>query len=150
MQFANLVILSLGAIASVDAVDCWKSGPTVKVDDIAPSIPTICNYLSAVYTKHENRYQCVQDLAGVKWDFGLTVSRALIIVWQNHELTVHSSSATWTQGQSPLKNARTACTSRSNANMEVKQAMEIGSTGMKRPRRTRWVCMLTNAKGGSQ
>ena len=84
MQFANLIILSLGAVVSVNAdLSCWKSGPTVKVEDIAPSVPSICNYLSGIYQKDESRYQCVTDAAGVKWDFALTVSRDLIIVWQS-------------------------------------------------------------------
>ena len=99
MQFTNLIILSLGAVVSVNAVDCWKSGPTVKVGDIAPSIPSICDYFSGIYQKDENRYQCITDAAGVKWDFALTVSRALITVWRSWELTRHSSSVMWSQGK---------------------------------------------------
>ena len=108
MQFTNFIVLSLGAIASVNAVDCWKSGPTVSVSNISPSVETVCNYLAAVYTKHEERYQCVQDLGGVKWDFALTVSTIPIVVWRSDELTEGSLSATLMGGQSRLPSAKMA------------------------------------------
>lgn len=75
MQLLHLFMISLGSAIGTNAVSCWKSGPTVSVDNISPSIVTICDYLqSPGYLKGEERYQCVQDLAGVKWDFALTVS----------------------------------------------------------------------------
>jgi hypothetical protein len=78
MQLLPSLILSLSAIASgsdaASGVSCWKSGPAVSAANIAPSIETICNYLqSPGYLPGEEHYQCVQDRAGVKWDFALTV-----------------------------------------------------------------------------
>ena len=80
MQLQQLLLLGLsaGAYANTVAsgVSCWQSGPVVSVSNIAPSIATICNYLQgAAYVPQEERYQCVQDAAGVMWDFSLTVSQ---------------------------------------------------------------------------
>ena len=79
MQLQQLLVLALGAgvyANSVPAgVSCWKSGPTVSVSNISPSLATICNYLQGnAYVPQETRNQCVQDAAGVMWDFALTVS----------------------------------------------------------------------------
>ena len=78
MQLQRFLVLALGAgayVNTVAAVKCWKSGPTVSVSNISPSIATICNYLQGnAYVPKETRNQCVQDLAGVMWDFSLTVS----------------------------------------------------------------------------
>lgn len=63
----------MSALSSVNA-ECWKSGPSTTKDAIAGSVVTVCNYLqSPSYLKGEERYQCVQDLNGVKWDFSLKV-----------------------------------------------------------------------------
>ncbi|KAK0510302.1 hypothetical protein JMJ35_007696 [Cladonia borealis] len=77
MQLQKFLVLALGAGAYVNTVaagvSCWKSGPEVSVSNISPSIATICNYLQGnAYVKQETRSQCVQDLAGVMWDFSLT------------------------------------------------------------------------------
>lgn len=79
MQLQQILVLALGAGAYVNTVaagvSCWKSGPAVSVSNISPSIATICNYLQGnAYVPQESRSQCVQDLAGVMWDFSLTVS----------------------------------------------------------------------------
>ena len=79
MQLQQLLVLALGAGAYANnvasGVSCWKSGPTVSVSNIAPSIVAICNYLqSSGYVPQETRNQCVQDNAGIMWDFALTVS----------------------------------------------------------------------------
>lgn len=74
MHFLYPLLVVVGTISSVNAVSCWKSGPAVSVGNISPSIGTICDYLqSPGYLPKEERYQCVQDRAGVKWDFALTV-----------------------------------------------------------------------------
>ena len=79
MQLQQVLVLALGASAYANnvasGVSCWKSGPTVSVSNISPSIVTICNYLQGTaYVKQEERSQCVQDKAGVMWNFALTVS----------------------------------------------------------------------------
>ena len=79
MQLQQFLVLALSASASANTVasgvSCWKSGPTVSVGNISPHIETICNYLAgAAYVPQEARNQCVQDDAGVMWDFALTVS----------------------------------------------------------------------------
>lgn len=80
MHFLYPLLVVVGTISSVNAVSCWKSGPTVSVGNISPSIPKICDYLqSPGYLPNEERYLCVQDLAGVKWDFALTVRKREII-----------------------------------------------------------------------
>lgn len=80
MQLQQLLVLGLsaGAYANTVAsgVSCWKSGPVVSVSNISPSIPTICGYLQgSAYVPQEERSQCVQDAAGVMWNFALTVSQ---------------------------------------------------------------------------
>ena len=78
MQFKQVLVLALSAGAYANnvasGVSCWKSGPTVSVGNISPSIATICNYLQgSAYVPQEERSQCVQDAAGVMWNFALTV-----------------------------------------------------------------------------
>lgn len=78
MQLQQLLVLALSASAYANSVasgvSCWKSGPTVSVGNISPSIVTICNYLQGnAYVPQEERSQCVQDSAGVMWNFALTV-----------------------------------------------------------------------------
>ena len=78
MQLQQVLVLALSAGAYANnvaaGVSCWKSGPTVSVANISPSIVTICNYLQgSAYVPQEERSQCVQDKAGVMWNFALTV-----------------------------------------------------------------------------
>ena len=78
MQLQQVLVLALSASAYANnvasGVSCWKSGPVVSVSNISPSIATICNYLQgAAYVPGEERSQCVQDAAGVMWNFALTV-----------------------------------------------------------------------------
>lgn len=73
MRFSYPLIIALSALSSVNA-ECWHSGPSTTKDAIADSVVTICNYLqSPGYLKGEERYQCVQDKNGVRWDFSLKV-----------------------------------------------------------------------------
>ncbi|KAM0804840.1 hypothetical protein BDR22DRAFT_885506 [Usnea florida] len=77
MQLQQVLVLALSAGAYANnvasGVSCWKSGPTVSVANISPSIVTICNYLQgSAYVPQEERSQCVQDKAGVMWNFALT------------------------------------------------------------------------------
>lgn len=73
MRFSYPLIFAMGALSSVNA-ECWKSGPSTSKDAIQGYIQTVCNYLqSPGYLKGEERYQCVQDLNRVKWDFSLKV-----------------------------------------------------------------------------
>ena len=81
MQLNHLLVLALSASAYANnvasGVSCWKSGPTVSVSNISPHIETICNYLAgAAYVPKEERNQCVQDDAGIMWNFALTVREA--------------------------------------------------------------------------
>lgn len=80
MQLQQLLVLALSASAYANTVasgvSCWKSGPDVQVANISPSIETICNYLAgAAYVPREERNQCVQDTAGIMWNFALTVGQ---------------------------------------------------------------------------
>lgn len=71
-----LSALSVANAGAPSGVSCWKSGPTVDINNIQGKIATICNYLNgAAYTPNEEHYQCVLDDAAVKWDFALTVNQ---------------------------------------------------------------------------
>ncbi|KAI9698665.1 MAG: hypothetical protein M1836_003775 [Candelina mexicana] len=69
MQFFNILFLAFAA-ASVDA-KCWKSGPKTQTSNISPYVGTVCNYLAGGYLGGEERYVCVVDNIGVKWNFSL-------------------------------------------------------------------------------
>lgn len=74
MHFLYPLLVVVGTISSANAVSCWKSGLKVSVDDIAPKIVEICDeFESTGYDPGEEHYKCVNDLAGVKWEFALTV-----------------------------------------------------------------------------
>ena len=80
MQLNNIIVLALSASAYANnvasGVSCWKSGPSVSVSNISPHITTICDYMAgAAYVPKEERNQCVQDDAGVMWNFALTVGK---------------------------------------------------------------------------
>ena len=80
MHFSYPLIIALSALSSVNA-ECWHSGPSTTKAAIAGSVVTVCNYLqSPGYLKGEERYQCVQDALGVKWDFSLKVVGTLRVL----------------------------------------------------------------------
>ena len=114
MQLQQVLVLALSASAYANnvasGVSCWKSGPTVSVSNISPSIVTICNYLQGnAYVPQEERSQCVQDAAGVMWNFALTVGeeqRYLHFI-EPRILTLNSSTLVQVQpDQLPPANAR--------------------------------------------
>ena len=114
MQLQQVLVLALGASAYANnvasGVSCWKSGPTVSVGNISPSIATICNYLQgAAYVPQEERSQCVQDTAGVMWNFALTVGkeqRRLRFIESRLLILYHSTLVQIQADQLPPANAR--------------------------------------------
>lgn len=72
MQFSNILILAFAA-ASVEG-KCWKSGPQTTMGNVSPYVKTVCDYLAGSYLHNEERYLCIVDDIGVKWNFSLQVS----------------------------------------------------------------------------
>ncbi|KAG4442975.1 hypothetical protein IFR05_001506 [Cadophora sp. M221] len=66
-----LTIFVLARSLAVVRASCFGSGPTVTADNIRDSLPSVCISLGGHFVKGEQRYQCVTDAAGIKWDFRL-------------------------------------------------------------------------------
>jgi hypothetical protein len=76
MQLLRLFTIGLCAAIGANA-DCWKSGPSTSAGNIEQHLDLICLALeSQGYLKGEQRYICVLDDIGVKWEFSLKVSPA--------------------------------------------------------------------------